>query len=53
MRYNEILLSHKEQPKCAICRDVDGPRDCNTQWSKLEKENIIFWCIYVESTKIV
>ena len=31
MRYNEILFSHKKQQKCAICRDVDGPIDCNKE----------------------
>ena len=29
--YNGILLSHKEEQKNAICRDVDGPRDCHTE----------------------
>ena len=36
--HNEIFFSHKQQQKCAICRDVDGPRDSNTEWSKLGKE---------------
>ena len=24
---NGILLSHKKEQNCAICRDADGPRD--------------------------
>lgn len=24
----EILLSHKMEQNCAICRGMDGPRDC-------------------------
>ena len=36
--YNGILLSLKKELNCAICRDVDGPRDCHTEWSKLERE---------------
>ena len=28
---NRILLSHKKEQNCAICRDVDGPRDCHTE----------------------
>jgi len=28
--YDRILLSHKKEQNCAICKDVDGPRDCNT-----------------------
>ena len=26
-----ILLSRKIEQNRAICRDVDGPRDCNTE----------------------
>ena len=35
---NGILLSHNMEQNCAICRDVDGPRDCHTEQSKLERE---------------
>jgi len=35
--YNEILLSHKNEEHCAICRDIDGPRECHTEWSQKEK----------------
>ena len=27
--YNGILLSHKKESNCTICRDVDGPRNCH------------------------
>ena len=36
---DRILLSHKKEQNCAVCKDVDGPRDCNTDWSNLESEN--------------
>ena len=36
--YNGILLSHKKERNRVICRDVDGPRDCHTEWSKPEGE---------------
>ena len=39
--YNGILLSHKKEWNSAICRDVDGPRDCHTEWSQSEKEKQI------------
>ena len=39
--YNGILLSHKKEQNCAICRDMDGPRDCHTEWSKSEREKKI------------
>ena len=35
--YNGLLLSHKTEQNYAICRDVNGPRDCHTEWSKKEK----------------
>ena len=40
---NGILLSHKKEKNCAICRDVDGPRVCHTQWSKSEREKQILY----------
>ena len=43
--YNGILLSHKEEWNCAICRHMDGPRDCHTEWSKLEREKQISYNI--------
>jgi len=32
--YNGILLSHKNN----MCSNMDGPRDCHTKQSKLEKD---------------
>ena len=39
--YNGILLSHKKERNNAICSDMDGPRDCHTEWSKSERERQI------------
>ena len=39
--YNGILLSHEKEWNWVICRDVDGPRDCHTEWSKSEREKQI------------
>ena len=36
--HNGILLSHIKQWNQVICRDVDGPRVCHTEWSKSERE---------------
>ena len=41
--YNGILLSHKKEWNCAICRDMDGPRDCHTEWSESETEKKIVY----------
>ena len=37
--YNEILAIRKWN--CAICRDVNGPRDCCIDWSKSQREKQI------------
>ena len=39
--YNGILLSPKKEWNSAICRDVDRPKDCHTEWSKSEREKQI------------
>ena len=41
--YNRILLSHKKERNWVICRDVAGPRDCHTEWSKSEREKQILY----------
>ena len=33
--------SHKKEPNCDICRDMDGPRDYHTDRSKSEREKQI------------
>ena len=39
--YNGIWLSHKKERNWVICWDVDGSRDCHTEWSKSEREKQI------------
>ena len=39
--YNGILLSHKKKWSWVICSDVDGPKDCLTQWSKPDTDKYI------------
>ena len=39
--YNGILLSPKKERNWVICWDVDGSRDCHTEWSKSEREKQI------------
>ena len=43
--YNGILLSHKKEQKFTICRYVDGTTDCDTEWSKSEREKQISYNI--------
>ena len=39
--YNGILLSRKKEQNWVIFRDVDGSRDCHTEWSKSKSEKQI------------
>ena len=39
--HNRMLLSHKRELSNAICSNIDGPRDCHTEWSKSDKERQI------------
>ena len=48
--YNGILLSHKKEWNNANCSNMDGPRDCHTEWSKLDRERQSYH-LYAESKK--
>ena len=48
--YNGKLFIHKKRNN-AICSDMDGPGDCHTEWSKLEKN--IWYPLYVKSKKMI
>ena len=39
--YNGISLRHGKEWNLVICRDVDGPGECHTEWSKSEREKQI------------
>ena len=43
--HNRILLIHKKEQNCAICRDMAEPRDSDTEWSKSEIEKLISYNI--------
>ena len=50
--YNGILLSHKKEQNHTICSYVDGPRDCQTEWSKSDRERQITYDIaYMRNLK--
>ena len=40
-----ILLSHKKKWNWVICSEVDGSRDCHTEWGKSEREKQIPYAI--------
>ena len=42
---NGILLSHKKEQNNAICSNMDGSRDCHTEWSKWDRERQISYDI--------
>ena len=39
--YMECYSAIKREQNCAICRDVNGPRDCPTEWNKSKREKQI------------
>ena len=39
--HNGILLSNEKEQNWVIYKDVDGPRNCHTEWSKSERKIII------------
>ena len=43
--YNGILLSLKKEWNNAICSNMDGSRDCHTEWSKSDRERQISYGI--------
>ena len=43
--YNGIVLSYKKEQNNVICNDMDGPRDCHTEWSKSARERQISYDI--------
>ena len=48
----EILLSHYKEWNSAICSNMDGPRDCHTEWSKSDREGEISYDIpYIPNLK--
>ena len=42
---NGILFSHKKEWSNAICSNIDGPRDCHTEWSKSDTERQVSYDI--------
>ena len=48
--YNRILLGYEKDWNNAICGNMDGLRDCHTNWSKSEKEK---YHLYVELKKMI
>ena len=50
--YNGMLLSHKKEWNNVICSNMDGPRDCHTEWSKSDRERQMLYDIaYVWNLK--
>ena len=53
--YNEILLIHQKEQKNANYSNMYGPRDCQTEWSKANREEKkkkhTMYRLYAESLK--
>ena len=37
---NGLLLSHKKEWNCTICKNMDRPRDSHTEWSQVREKQI-------------
>ena len=44
--HNGILLSHKKESN-AICSNMDGPRECHTEWNKSGTERQVYDITYM------
>ena len=45
--YNGILLDHKKEQNNAICSNMDGPRDCHTEWKSDTERQISYDITYM------
>ena len=43
--YNGTLLSQNKEQNNVICTNIDGPRDCQTEWSQLDRKGQIVYGI--------
>ena len=43
--HNGILLRHYKEWNKAICNNMDGPRECHTEWSKSDRDGEISYDI--------
>ena len=43
-----ILLSHQKEQNDAIRSDIDGPRDCHTEWQLCQTKTNTIYCLYSE-----
>ena len=50
--YNGILLSHWKEWNNAICSNMDGPRECHTEWNKSNRGEIVYDITYMWNLKI-
>ena len=50
-KFNGILLNHKIEQNCTICRDVDRPRDCHIR-VKSEREKKYYILTHILTCRI-
>ena len=43
--YNGTLFNHKKEQSNAICSNMDGSRDCPSEWSKSDRKRQISYNI--------
>ena len=50
--YNGILVTYKKELNNSICSNMDGPRDCQTEWNQSDRERQISYVITFKNGKI-
>ena len=51
-RHSEILLSPLKECNNAICNNMDELRECNIEWRKSDREEVLYNIPYVWNVKI-
>ena len=49
--YKGYYSAIKKEWNNAICRNMDGPRDCHTMWSQTEKRQTLYNITYMWKQK--
>ena len=49
--YNGLLLSNLKGRNNAICSNMDGPKECHTEWSKSDRGEISYDIPYMWNLK--
>ena len=49
--YKAVLLSYEKEFNNAICSNMNGLKDCHTEWSKSDRERQVLYIAYMWNLK--